>query len=125
MSFYDYVEIQPIENNTYLIEKGNVKDEEELKDINRKIYNLAKEINKPTVATGDVHFLEPQDEAFRRIIMAGQGFGDAENQPPLYLKTTEEMLKEFSYLGEDIAREVVIKNPQEIADSVEYIKAYS
>ena len=77
---------------------------------------MAKEINKPTVATGDVHFLEPQDEAFRRIIMAGQGFGDAENQPPLYLKTTEEMLKEFSYLGEDIAREVVIKNPQEIAD---------
>ena len=122
MSFYDYVEIQPIENNTYLIEKGNVKDEEELKDINRKIYNLAKEINKPTVATGDVHFLEPQDEAFRRIIMAGQGFGDAENQPPLYLKTTEEMLKEFSYLGEDIAREVVIKNPQEIADSVGILK---
>ena len=122
MSFYDYVEIQPIENNAYLIEKGNVKDEEELKDINRKIYNLAKEINKPTVATGDVHFLEPQDEAFRRIIMAGQGFGDAENQPPLYLKTTEEMLKEFSYLGEDIAREVVIKNPQEIADSVDILK---
>ena len=122
MSFYDYVEIQPIENNAYLIEKGNVKDEEELKDINRKIYNLAKEINKPTVATGDVHFLEPQDEAFRRIIMAGQGFGDAENQPPLYLKTTEEMLKEFSYLGEDIAREVVIKNPQEIADSVGILK---
>ena len=122
MSFYDYVEIQPIENNAYLIEKGNVKDEEELKDINRKIYNLAKEINKPTVATGDVHFLEPQDEAFRRIIMAGQGFGDAENQPPLYLKTTEEMLKEFSYLGEDIAREIVIKNPQEIADSVDILK---
>lgn len=122
MSFYDYVEIQPIENNAYLIEKGNVKDEEELKDINRKIYNLAKEINKPTVATGDVHFLEPQDEAFRRIIMAGQGFGDAENQPPLYLKTTEEMLKEFSYLGEDIAREVVIKNPQKIADSVDILK---
>lgn len=122
MSFYDYVEIQPIENNAYLIEKGNVKDEEELKDINRKIYNLAKEINKPTVATGDVHFLEPQDEAFRRIIMAGQGFGDSENQPPLYLKTTEEMLKEFSYLGEDIAREVVIKNPQEIADSVDILK---
>ena len=122
MSFYDYVEIQPIENNAYLIEKGNVKDEDELKDINRKIYNLAKEVNKPTVATGDVHFLEPQDEAFRRIIMAGQGFGDAENQPPLYFKTTEEMLKEFSYLGEDIAREVVIKNPQEIADSVDILK---
>ena len=122
MSFYDYVEIQPVENNAYLIEKGNVKDEDELKDINRKIYNLAKEVNKPTVATGDVHFLEPQDEVFRRIIMAGQGFGDAENQPPLYFKTTEEMLKEFSYLGEDIAKEVVIKNPQEIAASVDILK---
>lgn len=122
MSFYDYVEIQPIENNAYLIEKGNVKDENELKEINRKIYNLAKEINKPTVATGDVHFLEPYDEAFRRIIMAGQGFGDADSQPPLYFKTTEEMLKEFSYLGSEIAKEVVIKNPQAIADSIDVVK---
>ena len=122
MSFYDYVEIQPIENNAYLIEKGNVKDENELREINRKIYNLAKEINKPTVATGDVHFLEPYDEAFRRIIMAGQGFGDADNQPPLYFKTTEEMLKEFSYLGTEIAKEVVIKNPQAIADSIDVLK---
>ena len=122
MSFYDYVEIQPIANNAYLIEKGNVKDEEELRDINRKIYNLAAEINKPTVATGDVHFLEPYDEAFRRIIMAGQGFGDADNQPPLYFKTTEEMLKEFSYLGPDIAKEVVIKNPKAIADSIDVLK---
>ena len=122
MEFYDYVEIQPIANNAYLIEKGNVKDEEELRDINRKIYNLANEINKPTVATGDVHFLEPYDEAFRRIIMAGQGFADADNQPPLYFKTTEEMLKEFSYLGSDIAREVVIKNPQAIADSIDILK---
>lgn len=122
MSFYDYVEIQPIENNAYLIEKGNVKDENELREINRKIYNLAKEINKPTVATGDVHFLEPYDEAFRRIIMAGQGFGDADSQPPLYFKTTEEMLKEFSYLGSEIAKEVVIKNPQAIADSIDVVK---
>ena len=119
MSFYDYVEIQPIANNAYMIEKGSVKDEDELKDINRKIYDIAKEINKPTVATCDVHFLDPHDEAFRRIIMAGQGFGDADNQPPLYLRTTEEMLKEFSYLGSDIAKEVVIKNPQAIANSVE------
>ena len=119
MSFYDYVEIQPIANNAYMIEKGSVKDEDELKDINRKIYDLAKEINKPTVATCDVHFLDPHDEAFRRIIMAGQGFGDADNQPPLYLRTTEEMLKEFAYLGTDIAKEVVIKNPTEIANSVE------
>ena len=119
MSFYDYVEIQPIANNAYMIEKGSVKDEDELKDINRKIYDLAKEINKPTVATCDVHFLDPHDEAFRRIIMAGQGFGDADNQAPLYLRTTEEMLKEFAYLGTDIAKEVVIKNPTEIANSVE------
>ena len=119
MSFYDYVEIQPIANNAYMIEKGSVKDEDELKEINRKIYDLAKEINKPTVATCDVHFLDPQDEAFRRIIMAGQGFGDADNQAPLYLRTTEEMLKEFAYLGTDIAKEVVIKNPTEIANSVE------
>ena len=76
----------------------SVKDEDELKDINRQIYNLAKEINKPTVATCDVHFLDPHDEAFGRIIMAGQGFGDADNQAPLYLRTTEEMLKEFAYL---------------------------
>ena len=122
MSFYDYVEIQPIENNAYLIQKGNVKDEDELREINRKIYNLAKEINKPTVATGDVHFLEPYDEAFRRIIMAGQGFGDADSQPPLYFKTTEEMLKEFSYLGSEVAKEVVIKNPQAIADSIDVLK---
>ena len=119
MSFYDYVEIQPIGNNAYMIEKGSVKDEDELKEINRKIYDLAKEINKPTVATCDVHFLDPHDEAFRRIIMAGQGFGDADNQAPLYFRTTEEMLKEFSYLGSDIAKEVVVKNPQAIAESVE------
>lgn len=119
MKFYDYAEIQPIGNNAYMIEKGSVKDENELKDINKKIYTLAKEINKPTVATCDVHFLDPHDEAFRRIIMAGQGFGDADNQAPLYLRTTEEMLKEFSYLGENIAKEVVIKNPNKIANSID------
>ena len=122
MNFYDYVEIQPIANNAYLIEKGSVKDEDELKDINRRIYSLAKECNKPTVATGDVHFLEPHDEAFRRIIMAGQGFDDADNQAPLYLRTTEEMLREFSYLGDEVAREVVIRNPQAIAEEVGVLK---
>ena len=120
--FYDYLEIQPIANNNFLIEKGNVKDEDELREINKKIYNIGKKLNKPVVATGDVHFLEPQDEAFRRIIMAGKGFKDADKQPPLYLKTTNEMLKEFSYLGEDIAKEVVILNPSKIADEVEAIK---
>lgn len=122
MEFYDYVEIQPIANNEYLVEKGSVKDKEELRDINRKIYNLAKECNRATVATGDVHFLDPHDEAFRRIIMAGQGFSDADKQAPLYLKTTEEMLREFSYLGSDIAKEVVIKNPLAIAESIDILK---
>lgn len=120
--FYDYLEIQPIANNNYLIEKGIVKEEEELRNLNRKIYEIGRGCNKPVVATGDVHFLEPQDEAYRRIIMAGKGFSDADNQPPLYLKTTEEMLKEFSYLGVDIAKEVVITNPMEIAESVEVLK---
>ncbi|WP_294185943.1 PolC-type DNA polymerase III [uncultured Clostridium sp.] len=122
MSFYDYLEIQPIANNSYLIEKGNVKDENELRSLNEKIYKLGKELNKIVVATGDVHFLDPQDEFFRRIIMAGQGFSDCDNQPPLYLKTTEEMLKEFSYLGQEVAKEVVVTNPGIIADSIEVLK---
>ena len=122
MNFYDYLEIQPIANNSYLIAKGNVKDEDELRALNKKIYRLGKELNKLVVATGDVHFLDPQDEVFRRIIMAGQGFSDSDNQPPLYLKTTEEMLKEFAYLGEEVAREVVITNPGIIADSIDVLK---
>lgn len=121
-AFYDYLEIQPIGNNNFLIEKGNVKDENELRAINEKIYNIGLDLGKMTVATGDVHFLDPQDEVFRRIIMAGKGFKDCDNQPPLYFKTTEEMLKEFSYLGSDRAREVVITNPNKIADSCDELK---
>ena len=120
--FYDYLEIQPIQNNEYLIRKGNVADEQELRDLNKKIYMLGKEMNKLVVATGDVHFLNPQDEAFRRIIQAGQGMKDADYQPPLYYRTTEEMLKEFEYLGEKIAKEVVIDNPNKIANEIENIK---
>ena len=110
-SFYDYLEIQP-----------NVKDEEELRELNRKIYDLGKEMDKPVVATCDCHFLDPNDEVFRRIIMAGQGYGDADNQPPLYFRTTNEMMKEFEYLGEEACREVVIENTQKIADMVEAVK---
>lgn len=122
IDFYDYLEIQPVGNNNFLIEKGMVKDEEELKAINKRIYDLGKQCNKITVATCDVHFMDPKDEMFRRILMAGQGFKDADNQPPLYLRTTEEMLKEFAYLGETIAKEVVIQNPNKIANEIDVIK---
>jgi DNA polymerase-3 subunit alpha (Gram-positive type) len=121
-SFYDYLEIQPIGNNAYMLEKGIAKDEEQLRDFNRKVLKLADALGKPCCATGDVHFLEPEDEAFRRILMAGQGFADADKQPPLYFKTTDEMLEEFSYLGEDRALEVVVTNPNKIADSCDFVR---
>lgn len=119
VKFYDYLEIQPIENNRFLIDKGILKDVEQLKNINKKIYQLGVENKKPVVATGDVHFLDPEDEIYRRILMSGQNFSDADSQPPLYLKTTREMLDEFSYLGEDIAREVVVENTSLINDMID------
>lgn len=120
--FYDYLEIQPIDNNRFMIAKGTAENEETLRDYNRTVLKIADALGKPCCATGDVHFLDPEDEAYRRILMAGQGFPDADNQAPLYLKTTEEMLEEFSYLGEDRAYEVVITNPNKIANMLDPIR---
>ncbi len=122
VNFYDYLEIQPLENNRFMIESEKVPDitsMEDIKEINRQIVRLGEQFHKPVVATCDVHFLNPEDEIYRRIIMAGQGFPDADNQAPLYFRTTEEMLEEFSYLGTDKAEEVVITNTNMIADMIE------
>lgn len=122
VKFYDYLEIQPIGNNRHLIRNGLVKDEEQLQNINKQIYDLGRKYNKLVVATGDVHFLDPEDEVYRRILMTGQGFQDADEQPPLYFMTTDEMLKEFSYLGDDISRKVVIENTNLVNNMIEDIK---
>lgn len=122
--FYDYYEIQPLGNNRFMIESDRVSDvnsDEDLMNINREIVELGEKFGKPVVATCDVHFLDPEDEVYRRIIMAGKGFDDADVQPPLYLRTTEEMLEEFAYLGSAKAREIVIDNPVKIAGMVEKI----
>lgn len=130
--FYDYFEIQPVGNNEFLIRTGNseiddkkrhilVDSRKDLEEINKKIYKLGKKVGKMTVATCDVHFLDPDDELIRRIIQYGQGYTDADEQPPIYLRTTEEMLDEFDYLGSEVAEEVVITNTNKIADMIENI----
>jgi len=120
--FYDYLEVQPLGNNAYLVRDGKVSGEEHLKKINRTILDLAKKKNKMVVATGDVHFMRPQDEIFRQILMSGMKFSDATAHVPLYMRTTEEMLKEFSYLPENVAKEIVITNPNRICDMVEEVR---
>ena len=124
VDFYDYLEIQPLGNNAFMVESDkvtSVNSMEDIMDLNRKIVHLGEQFHKPVVGTCDVHFMDPEDEVYRRIIMAGKGFGDADNQAPLYLRTTEEMLNEFAYLGSEKAYEIVIRNTNLIADMIEKI----
>lgn len=120
--YYDYLEVQPDGNNEFMVREGRLKDIEAVRDITRKVVALGEELGKPVVATCDAHFIEPRDEVFRRILMHGQGFKDADNQAPLYFRTTDEMLSEFTYLGKDKAYEIVVEHTRTIAAQVEQIQ---
>ncbi len=117
-AYYDFLEVQPLGNNEFLLRDGKVESETVLQDFNKKIIALGKKLQKPVVATGDVHFLRPRDAVYRSVLQAGQGFGDADNQAPLYFRTTDEMLAEFGYLSPEDARAVVIDAPNAIASSI-------
>lgn len=121
VGFYDYLEVQPIGNNEFLLDKGIVNNEEELRNINKRIIDLGERYKKPVVATGDVHFVEKEDECFRKVLMCGQKFDDFNKQPPLYYRTTQEMLDEFYYIDEKKAREIVIENPNIISEMIESV----
>lgn len=121
-NFYDYLEIQPTGNNSFLVREGVIANEEGLRQINRKVCEIGSKVNKLVVATCDVHFLNPEDEVYRRIMMAGKGFKDADQQPPLFLRTTEEMLNEFAYLGKELAYETVVENPRRVNELIENFK---
>ena len=121
-SFYDYLEIQPTCNNRFLVDEGKISDDDGIREINKRIYELGKKLGKPTCATCDAHFMNAEDEIYRRIILAGMKFSDADKPLPIFLRTTEEMLEEFSYLGDEAAEEVVITNPNKIADMCEKIR---
>ncbi len=121
-SFYDFLEIQPLSNNRFMLAKGLAQTEEELRDFNRTVVRLGKKLGKPVCATGDVHFLNPEDEIYRHILLATKGFDDADKENPLYFRTTDEMLREFSYLGEETAYDVVVKNTNLIADMCESLR---
>ena len=120
--FYDYLEVQPLGNNMFMVRDGEVRSEKDLQNLNITVLKLGQQLGKPVVATGDVHFLEEKDARFREILMAGMGFKDADHQAPLYFRTTGQMLKEFDYLPEETAREIVIDNPRKIAESIEYVR---